>query len=81
MLRYSRHARRRMIGRNISETEAEEAWVARHVTIREMAVDRRSADVLVIRSTLESSRRLKRVVSADDERFVITAAVQDEEDR
>ena len=70
-----------MIGRNISETEAEEAWLARHVTTREAAVDRRSGDVLVIRSTLESGRRLKLVVSADEERFVITAADQDEEDR
>jgi len=70
-----------MTGRRISEVEVEEAWAARHVTVREPAGARRSGDVLVIRSTLRSGRRLKVVVSADDERFVITVADQDEEDR
>ena len=81
MLRYAHHARRRMAGRSISEAEVEEAWSARHVTAREPARARRSGDVLVIRSALRSGRRLKVVVSADDERFVITVADQDEEDR
>ena len=81
MLRYSHHAGRRMVRRRISEAEVEEAWVTRHVTVRELARPPRSGDVLVIRTTLRSGRRLKVVVSADDERFVITLADQDEEDR
>jgi hypothetical protein len=51
------------------------------VTAHQPAGARRSSDVVVIRSTLPSGRRLKVVVSADDERFVITLAGQDEEDR
>jgi len=70
-----------MVGRDISESEVEEAWMARHVTAHEAAGDRRLGDVLVIRSTLRSGRRVKLVVSADDERFVVTLADQDEEDR
>ena len=70
-----------MVGRRISEAEVNEAWATRPVTVHEPAGARRSGDVLVIRSTLRSGRRLKVVVSADDERFVITLADQDEEDR
>ena len=70
-----------MAGRHISEGEVEEAWATRHVTVHEASKARRGNDVLVIRSTLASGRRLKVVVATDDERFVITAADQDEEDR
>jgi len=70
MLRYARHALRRMGGRRITEAEVEEAWVTRHITTNEAAGDRRRGDVLVIRSTLRSGRRLKVVVAAEDERFV-----------
>ena len=70
-----------MVGRSISEAEVNEAWATRHVTVHERAGARRSGDVLVTRSTLRSGRRLKVVVSAGDERFVITLADQDEEDR
>jgi hypothetical protein len=70
-----------MATRRITEAEVEEAWTTRHVSMRELAGGRRSGDVLVIRSTLAHGRRLKVVVSAEDERFVITVAAQDEEGR
>jgi hypothetical protein len=76
-LRYAHHARRRMAERRISEAEVEEAWTTRHVTVLERAGARRSSDVLVIRSALRSGRRLKLVVRADDQRFVITVAAQE----
>jgi len=80
-LRYSAHARRRMASRRISEAEVEEAWATRHVSAYERSGPFHEGDVLVIRSTLPSGRRLKVVVAADDERFVITAADQNEEGR
>jgi len=70
-----------MTGRRISEREVEEAWTDRHVMSQEPGEARRSGDVLIIRSTLRSGRRLKVIVAADDERFVITVADQDEEDQ
>ena len=66
-----------MAGRGITEAEVDEACAVRHVTVHEQAGDRRAGDVIVIRSTLRSGRRLKVVVSADDEQFVITLADQD----
>jgi hypothetical protein len=81
MLRYGYHAQRRMASRHITEAEVEEAWAARQVTSRELARPPHTGEVLVIRSTLSSGRRLKVVVPARDERFVITLADQDEEAR
>jgi hypothetical protein len=81
MLRFATHARRRMISRGISVAEVEEAWSARHVVAREPARPPHDGEVVVIRSRTASGRRLKVVVRADDERFVITLADQDEEDR
>jgi hypothetical protein len=51
------------------------------VTVRVLARPPHTGEVLVIRSTLTGGRRLKVVVPAGDERFVITVADQDEEDR
>jgi hypothetical protein len=70
-----------MIGRRITEAEVEEAWTTRQVTTREPGGPPRTGEVFVIRSTLRGGRRLKVVVPTDDERFVITLADQDEEDR
>lgn len=81
MLRYGYHARRRMAGRRITEAEVEEAWASRQVMTREPARPPHSGDVLVIRSALVSGRRLKVVVPAHDERFVITLGDQGEEGR
>lgn len=81
MLRYGAHAERRMAARRISAGEVEEAWANRGVTVTEPARPPHTGEVVVIRSTVGSGRRLKIVVPADDERFVITVADQDEEDR
>jgi len=81
MLQYENHARRRMVARRVSEAEVEEAWSTRQVAAREPARPPHGGEVLVIRSTLASGRRLKVVVPADDEQFVITLADQNEEDR
>ena len=81
MLRYSTHARRRMVARGITEDEVEEAWTVRGVTVMESARPPHTGDVTVIRSTLVGGRRLKVVVAAGETRFVITVADQDEEDR
>lgn len=70
-----------MAARGISEDEVEDAWANRGVTTTEPARPPHTGAVLVIRSTLASGRRLKVVVPAGDERFVITVADQDEEDR
>jgi len=70
-----------MGGRGISDAEVEEAWALRQITALELRGEGRSGDILIIRSTLASGRRLKVVVSADEERFVITVADQDEEGR
>ena len=81
MLRYTRHARHQMARRLISVEEVQEARAPRDVTVRESERGQDLGDVLVIRATLQSGRRLKVVVRANDERFVITAADQDQEDR
>jgi hypothetical protein len=70
-----------MVVRSITEDEVEEARRIRGVTVSESARPPHTGEVLVIRSTLASGRRIKVVVPADDESFVITVADQDEEDR
>lgn len=70
-----------MVARGITQDEVEEALANRAVMVREAARPPHTGEVLVIRSTLASGRRLKVVVPAGDERFVIIVADQDEEDR
>lgn len=81
MFRYSAHAERRMAARRIAAGEVEEAW----------APSRRDGDRTGPAAPYGRGRchpvdggsglRLKIVVPADDERFVITVADEDEEDR
>jgi hypothetical protein len=76
-LHFSRHAMRRMAGRHISPAEVEEAWTNRDATYVRLGPKARRS--LVILGTAASGRRLKIVVVASDERFVVTVADRDEE--
>jgi len=71
-LQFSRHATRRMVGRHISPAEVEEAWTSRDATYAVLGP--KAGRRLVILGTTASGRRLKVVVLARDERFVVTVA-------
>ena len=76
-LHFSRHATRRMESRNISPDEVAEAWTSRDATYAVLGP--KAGRRLVILGTTASGRRLKVVVLARDERFVVTVADREEE--
>lgn len=75
MLGLAQHARLRMRQRDITESEIEEALT--HASDRYPSDD--APDRTVVLGTTRNGRRLKVVVSTEDEQYVITVADRDDE--
>lgn len=74
-MRFDPHARRRMAERRITQAEVAEALAARETSYP----SQRRPHRLVVLGRTAAGRRLKVVVLAVDEEFVITVADRDQE--